>query len=322
MFVLPCVLPQDKIYNQASFESLAPCILAILYNYKELVMSKIHFALLPLFFLPPSAYSMLSSTHIEGQGLYFMSQSASSFDGASSRYSDFWSFCDAPNSACNAYNDPDIQQRSSYSGSWRIDSAGSIWASEANIANVGFVQPTLYAFPNADINNGLGAVRYDLTSSIELLTVGPYGQPLPEDRALGFLLRHSFGQYVAPNREGSKSYSVSSNFNEDDIPEGYNSYVETFLNVSFYDSWLGSDGRPNEHRETIINEIFKGDFSTSFSLTNDLTEIVPQSTSDYAGYSIQLESRLVFSPVPLPTSFWLFSSCLIGLFGLRKKLIS
>jgi len=288
----------------------------------ERVMPKIHLALLPLLFSSFPTHAILSSSYIEVQGLYFMSQSASSFDGAMSLYNDFWSFCDTPNSVCNGYSDPDIQQRSSYSGSWRIDQAGSIWASEANISNVGYIQPTLYAFPNADINNGLGAVRYDLTSSIELLTVGPYGQPLPEDRALGFLLRHSFGQYVAPNREGSKSYSVSSNFNEDDIPEGYNSYVETFLNVSFYDSWLGSDGRPNEHRETIINEIFKGDFSTSFSLTNDLTEIVPQSTSDYAGYSIQLESRLVFSPVPLPTSFLLFSSCLVGLLGLRKKPIA
>lgn len=241
-----------------------------------------------------SSWAALSTTTIAGTGLNYLYQEAASFDGAPSRYNDFWSFCHLEEHACYGYDDAQIQPRSRYSGGWVVDDPAYLYTMSLNVTNVvGLVAPEFYAYPSASAED-VGAVRYNFDTSEGLLTADPFGSPLPEARALGFRMWHGFNDYMTPNREGRGHYRISSDFDESRVPAGFKARQETEILVEAYASWFEPDGTARWSRARLFREVHEGDFTREFLLSRNLYDVFPQSLASYGNHYVAVDTRLTF----------------------------
>lgn len=272
-----------------------------------------------------STSAALSTTTIAATGLDFVYHQGATFDGAPSRFDDFWSFCDLPQSSCYGYNDPEIQPRASYSMGWVVSEPSYVSGLNLNTQNLGLVDPEFFAYPAAS-SADVGAIRYQFDSSPDLLTTDQYGSPLPEGRTLGFRMWHSLqGYYTLPDLAGSSRFTISSDFDESMVPFGFVARQETEIFVGTYSSWFAADGTPQWSSIALLNEVYEGDFTREFSLSKNLFDFFPQSLGPYGIHSVYVDSRLTFArlpetlAVPEPTSTALLALALGALVVARNS---
>lgn len=269
---------------------------------------------------PPLAHATLATTHIQGDGVYFMQQTASTYYGDANTYSSFWK-CNEALGNCPRQVNSDAVLMASYSGGIRLDEPGSVYSAEMNLGFLGLVGTDIQSYPSASIHQGLGAVRFDLTATLSSLAQDPYGSPIPNDKTLSYQLQNRIPEFVVRDDEGQRSYRIASSFDAGMVPAGYSGYLSTRLYASIYDVILDDDGLLTFPYRTIIDETYLGNFVREFSLSRNLDDFLPTSTNEYAYYNILVESRLVFVPthliatttVPEPATLLL---CFLGIAGL------
>ncbi len=280
------------------------------------MINKLVILFICLFFYASPSFSAVVSACIEGEGLSSLDQNAQMFSAPPYRYNNFWSRCDAASSWCSFFDDPDVQDLWGPFGdsTWTIDRAGSLINAEISSSR-GFIETTLYAFPPTSSNNDTGVVRYEITTSTDLINnptpdpapiVCPVGVTCPstpesffgDEYMLGYALTYSFRQVVTPDTIGTKDYTISASLDESDIPPDHNAYLETAIYIRFYASWLGVDGRPVEYSEVIKDEVIRGDLNTSFSLPEYLFDVSPELEGTYAFFRVRVQTRLTLMATP------------------------
>lgn len=268
----------------------------------------------------PLCYATLATTHIQGDDVYFMHQTASTYYGDANTYNSFWN-CNEALSNCPRQDNSDAVLMASYSGGVRLDEPGSVYAAEVNLGFLGLVNTNIQSYPSAIIHQGLGAVRFDFAATLSSLAQDPYGSPTPNDKTLSYQLQNSIPEFVVRNDQGQRSYKIASSFDAALVPAGYSGYLSTRLYASIYDVISDGNGILSLIYRTIIDETYLGNFDREFSLSRNLDDFFPKSTNEYAYYNVLVESRLVFVPthligtttVPEPATLLL---CFLGIAGL------
>lgn len=258
-------------------------------------------------------------------------QNVETFIGPLSRFDDFWYKknerivqCFNGNSCIGSVFDSDIGEGSSwYSGTWWLNEELCRINAEQGMDGSGLVYPSLYSDPNES------KTSFYVYEGFPALDV--WGNSYPDNSTIGFVSFNLIYHYTTSynyDDEWTEKYNILGIFDEISVPEGYKSYMETFLFVTIFDSWLDSDNNLNEYREIFVNETVKGDFSKIITVNNNLNEVIPESPNNYAKYKIFIETRLTFAPItetiitPESNTLFLFGVGILSLFYfIRRKSI-